>query len=160
MEVNDMATSIRPSRNDPCPCGSGMKYKKCCMPTVRPRALRIPPSAMRVVRKREQAERNRREKFGEVRPVIHADYRGYKFVAVDNEYHYSKHCRTFVDFLDDYIKRVLTPEWGKAELAKPFDHRHQIMKWYDSVCRHAQKYERQSDGLYPYIPSGAMRAYY
>ena len=19
-------------RNDPCPCGSGKKYKKCCMP--------------------------------------------------------------------------------------------------------------------------------
>lgn len=22
----------RPGRNDPCPCGSGKKYKKCCMP--------------------------------------------------------------------------------------------------------------------------------
>lgn len=22
----------RPRRNDPCPCGSGLKYKKCCMP--------------------------------------------------------------------------------------------------------------------------------
>jgi uncharacterized protein YecA (UPF0149 family) len=21
----------RPGRNDPCPCGSGKKYKKCCM---------------------------------------------------------------------------------------------------------------------------------
>ena len=21
-----------PKRNDPCPCGSGKKYKKCCMP--------------------------------------------------------------------------------------------------------------------------------
>jgi len=25
-----------PSRNDPCPCGSGKKYKKCCMFKVRP----------------------------------------------------------------------------------------------------------------------------
>jgi len=23
--------SIRPGRNDPCPCGSGLKYKKCCL---------------------------------------------------------------------------------------------------------------------------------
>jgi hypothetical protein len=23
--------SHRPSRNDPCPCGSGKKYKKCCL---------------------------------------------------------------------------------------------------------------------------------
>jgi len=22
----------RPGRNDPCPCGSGKKYKKCCYP--------------------------------------------------------------------------------------------------------------------------------
>ena len=21
-----------PGRNDPCPCGSGQKYKKCCFP--------------------------------------------------------------------------------------------------------------------------------
>ncbi len=23
--------SPRPGRNDPCPCGSGLKYKKCCL---------------------------------------------------------------------------------------------------------------------------------
>jgi hypothetical protein len=22
----------KPGRNDPCPCGSGIKYKKCCLP--------------------------------------------------------------------------------------------------------------------------------
>ena len=22
---------INPLRNDPCPCGSGLKYKKCCL---------------------------------------------------------------------------------------------------------------------------------
>lgn len=25
------ASGIMPGRNDPCPCGSGKKYKKCCM---------------------------------------------------------------------------------------------------------------------------------
>jgi hypothetical protein len=23
----------KPGRNDPCPCGSGNKYKRCCLPT-------------------------------------------------------------------------------------------------------------------------------
>jgi hypothetical protein len=23
--------SARPGRNDPCPCGSGQKYKRCCL---------------------------------------------------------------------------------------------------------------------------------
>jgi len=26
--------SERPGRNDPCPCGSGLKYKRCCLPKV------------------------------------------------------------------------------------------------------------------------------
>jgi tetratricopeptide (TPR) repeat protein len=27
-----MTTMAKPGRNDPCPCGSGKKYKKCCLP--------------------------------------------------------------------------------------------------------------------------------
>jgi len=26
-------------RNDPCPCGSGKKFKKCCLATVRPGSI-------------------------------------------------------------------------------------------------------------------------
>jgi hypothetical protein len=26
-----MATAARPGRNDPCHCGSGLKYKQCCL---------------------------------------------------------------------------------------------------------------------------------
>ncbi|HPX51628.1 MAG TPA: SEC-C metal-binding domain-containing protein [Deltaproteobacteria bacterium] len=25
-----MRPEEKPGRNDPCPCGSGIKYKKCC----------------------------------------------------------------------------------------------------------------------------------
>ncbi|MGC8834888.1 MAG: SEC-C metal-binding domain-containing protein [Armatimonadota bacterium] len=25
------ATKVKVGRNDPCPCGSGKKYKKCCL---------------------------------------------------------------------------------------------------------------------------------
>ena len=36
MKHRDHATVVNSepklSRNDPCPCGSGLKYKKCCMP--------------------------------------------------------------------------------------------------------------------------------
>jgi uncharacterized protein len=27
----DRTVPVRVGRNDPCPCGSGRKYKKCCM---------------------------------------------------------------------------------------------------------------------------------
>ena len=29
---DDIPYNKKPGRNDPCPCGSGKKYKKCCMP--------------------------------------------------------------------------------------------------------------------------------
>lgn len=27
-----LTSMAKPARNDPCPCGSGKKYKKCCLP--------------------------------------------------------------------------------------------------------------------------------
>jgi len=29
-KVEPIKGSASPGRNDPCPCGSGKKYKKCC----------------------------------------------------------------------------------------------------------------------------------
>jgi uncharacterized protein YecA (UPF0149 family) len=29
-KVKPVAAAGQPGRNDPCPCGSGKKYKKCC----------------------------------------------------------------------------------------------------------------------------------
>ncbi len=29
-KVQPIEAETRPARNDPCPCGSGKKYKKCC----------------------------------------------------------------------------------------------------------------------------------
>lgn len=148
-------------RNAPCPCGSGRKYKKCCLLRENPRARAtpIPREAQAAMQAKVQAEQIRRERFGEVRPVIHADFQGHKFVAVGSELHYSKNWKTFPDFLLYYIKRVLGPDWGKAELAKPLESRHEIMKWYDAMCRFQQEQERGPDGLYGAVPNGAMRAY-
>lgn len=37
-----------PGRNDPCPCGSGVKFKKCCRPKLKPKPRRrARPSALR-----------------------------------------------------------------------------------------------------------------
>ncbi|AEP30244.1 SEC-C motif domain protein [Glaciecola nitratireducens FR1064] len=29
--TKEKSGQITPTRNDPCPCGSGKKYKKCCL---------------------------------------------------------------------------------------------------------------------------------
>jgi uncharacterized protein YecA (UPF0149 family) len=33
-ELQETPTREKTGRNDPCPCGSGRKYKKCCGGTV------------------------------------------------------------------------------------------------------------------------------
>jgi preprotein translocase subunit SecA len=32
-------TTVKIGRNDPCPCGSGKKYKKCCLPREESKGL-------------------------------------------------------------------------------------------------------------------------
>lgn len=46
---------VKPSRNAPCPCGSGIKYKKCCLPkevAAKPPAL---PPGSRIVHRDGQS---------------------------------------------------------------------------------------------------------
>lgn len=36
--------------------------------------------------------------------------------------------------MGDYIRQVLTAEWGNSEIAKPRAERHPNLQWYDAVC--------------------------
>lgn len=58
----DSFTLARTGRNDSCPCGSGKKYKKCCLPLHEEARKNIPPEKLRVmeerVRAREQLEKD------------------------------------------------------------------------------------------------------
>ncbi|NLJ28240.1 MAG: hypothetical protein GX433_09530 [Deltaproteobacteria bacterium] len=45
-------------RNDPCPCGSGKKYKKCCLPKHEEARKRMPPDRLQEME--EQAKRKER----------------------------------------------------------------------------------------------------
>src|SRR5690349_19243516 len=51
MRVRFIAMSA-PSRNGPCPCGSGVKYKKCCLPKDEAARAVVRPSLPGLVRHR------------------------------------------------------------------------------------------------------------
>lgn len=120
---------------------------------------RIQAKGQRILRELEAAKRKRIEKFGYIRSAIHADYREYKVVAIGGQVVFSKAWRTFPDFLADDIKRVLEPDWGQTEIAKPFQERHPIMQWYDGMCRFQQNLQPDADGLLAFVPNGPTRAY-
>ena len=106
------------------------------------------------------AERQRRDKYGDVRPVLHIDFQDYKFVAVGSTLFYNKNWKTFPDFLFAYVKHALGSGWGQNELAKPLAGRHPIMKWYDHVCRMQQEHARlEANGLYSMVADGITSAY-
>ncbi|MBE3038029.1 MAG: hypothetical protein IMZ62_04355 [Chloroflexi bacterium] len=114
-----------------------------------------------MVRSHDEKQRQRKALLGEVREGVHGSFDGQKIVAVGQSLYYApaNAWRTFADFLMDYIKHVMTAEWGNAEIAKPFEERHPVMKWYDGMCRFQQKQERAPDGVFYSAPNGAMNAY-
>lgn len=91
---------------------------------------------MMAEQKAKEAQRIAQQGLG--KPVISADFKGHKVVAVGNTVMFSKNWKTFHDFLFNYIKRVLGAQWGNSEIAKPLEQRHPIMVWYNHVC-HMQR---------------------
>lgn len=160
-------------RNAPCPCGSGIKYKRCCLNKVgtKPKPIdSLPPDVAHRLKKglRKQQrkieihkinEKIRQEKFGDVRPIIHVDFQDHKFVAVGNQLHYSKNWKTFPDFLRSYIAAVLDKEWGDSELKKSYEERHQIIKWYPDIFRKMINKKEEHNGTYSGEPDGVTAAY-
>lgn len=128
---------MKVGRNQPCPCGSGKKYKRCHgRPDLTPLASPILARAIQHSREWHEAqERVRQTQQGRGKPIIGTKSNEHQFVAVGKKLHYSKTWKTFIDFLGHFMKLKLTGEWGSAEIAKPFDERHPIMQWYDAVCR-------------------------
>lgn len=154
----------RIGRNSPCPCGSGLKYKRCCGSISRTALLPAPEilQMMKLASQRIEAQEYRRQLMqGLGRPIISFESNGYRCVAVGTEIRWSKAWKTFPDFLFDYIKGVLTVEWGNAELAKPEDKRHALLGWYQKICDFQMATaEKNSLGIYTAVATGVMRAYF
>ncbi|MER8803203.1 SEC-C domain-containing protein [Mesorhizobium sp. M0018] len=141
-------------RNQPCPCGSGLKYKKChsaFVADLAPRKTRLDSH--------EADEKIRQSQQGLGRPIVGARMDGYQIVAVGNTIHWSKKWKTFPDFLHDYIKRKIGPEWGNAEIVKPFEFRHPLMQWYDVYAKYQAQMFKQDGEVHSSEVTGVVAAY-
>jgi len=150
-------------RNEPCPCGSGKKYKHCCgkasnQQTTEPTAESLAQTQLLLAR-HEAREHQRRLMQGFGRPIISVESHGYRIVAIGKQLRWSKSWRTFPDFLSDYIKYTLTSEWGNAELKKPEAGRHPLLGWYRKVGEFQQSQPKSADGIVRAQMTGAARAY-
>lgn len=148
-------------RNAPCPCGSGRKFKKCHGAVEAGIPNEVMPAHIQAALARAQAEevqRTRQQGLGH--PIISFEAKGYRLVAVKNRLMYGKSWKTFHDFLGDYIKMAIGPEWGNQEIAKPLADRHPILQWYDAVCTYQRETMRMPGGVVTSAPMiGAVAAY-
>ncbi len=129
-------------RNDPCPCGSGKKYKKCCLDKQSHSSRDIPPEVKNQFEKIQALQDQIRKQQGLGRPIISCVHNGYRIVATSAQsrvyWEKEEKWRTFHDFLFAYIKIVFGKEWGAAELKKDEKDQHPIVQWHVKSCRYMQ----------------------
>jgi hypothetical protein len=78
---------MRVGRNDPCPCKSGLKYKKCCGNPLKERTAAprpIPFEVLAELKRREAAELVRQQQQGLGNPIVSLKMNDQQIVAVGN----------------------------------------------------------------------------
>jgi hypothetical protein len=166
MLMNGSGKKQKVGRNDPCPCGSGKKFKKCCetvhsakTPIKKLSWSELPEKVRKELQSKLRQQADWQTKFGELRPMVHADFHGYKVVGVGDQLHWSKQVKTFPDFLMQYIATTLGGDWANNELNKPFGERHQILQWYDRLCQFQRTLKRGQDGMIAGVTNGITNAF-
>lgn len=130
-------------RNEPCFCGSGKKYKKCCLdrakPNLPPEVHAAPPDmlkrAQEMLRQQEAAENVRRQQQGHGNPILSWTDHGYRLVAVGKAIHWDKNWVVFPDFLLSFLKKTLGHEWGTRERNTGA---HPIFRWLEKFQRYSE----------------------
>ncbi len=149
-------------RNEPCSCGSGKKYKKCCLnkqsPSIQPIPSEIKLHFERIQAIQEQIQKQQ----GLGRPIISCVNNGYRVIATSAKsrvyWEKEERWRTFHDFLFAYIKTIFGKEWGESELKKSEQEQHPIIQWYIKSCHYMQEQKEPGQEIQSTPMIGAVSA--
>jgi hypothetical protein len=155
---------VSTGRNDPCPCGSGLKYKKCCFARTSPQkgaaaTPGLPAEVLEEFRKATRKHAQWQMTYGQIPAVVTAELDGRRLVAVGNQLLWSSRWSNFHEFLFDYVVEVFGYRWWSAEQRRPSEERHAVLKWRSSLTAMMRRQTRGSDGLYRAMPDGPSEAY-
>ncbi|MEW6374990.1 MAG: SEC-C domain-containing protein [Thermodesulfobacteriota bacterium] len=151
-------------RNDPCYCGSGNKFKKCHGAAEDRQKLRPIDSLFKNTLRRKMDEHKalelqRQKQQGLGKPIISANFKGYRFVAIGKQLRWSEKWKTFHDFLLDYLKICFGKEWWFGELAKAPKERHPILIWAELSGKYMAEHSKMSNKIHSAPTIGAIDAY-
>jgi hypothetical protein len=158
-----------PQPNDLCQCGSRRKYKKCCgslgsskMPMLRPATPAEVERARQIISQAKQKEVIRRERFGNVKPVITAQASGRRVIAVNEGIFFAPENSTFPEILFFFLQYQLGTDWLKQQESAPPKSRHPLAEWINGFFRHlesmAKEKPKDENGALWLKPNGLMKA--
>ncbi len=170
----------RPGRNDPCHCGSGKKYKRCCGAAddeadalARKRASQIrgfsyeeAPAELMALRERtEREQRGVREylarNFGVLINVVKpVEFEGRTVWAIGSRiYHDSPPNQTFHEFMLGVLRGELGRNWAEAQAVLDPAEQHYLYRSFADYAawtgRIAREREPSSDGFWDAPASGS-----
>jgi len=145
-------------RNDPCPCGSGLKYKRCCL------LKKIPSISDKLLKDEDHSQLidfKPLDHSMQARPIIQTEFNGHRVRAIWNRLYFRPTTETFHEFILNVLKWTLGKKWYMNEVRKPAEERHQIVKWfflYGDFTKKMNKDEHKVAGGWKTIPSGDVQA--
>jgi hypothetical protein len=165
-----MRMLAKPGRNDPCRCGSGKKYKKCCLDkdqdAEREMKERLPDiqAAMRELQaKIERGPEKLRKEYGVyVNYVSPTEFQGRKVWAIGPHVFLNRPpTETFHEFLLALLKNTLGEDFRRAESAKPSEDRHFVMRCFDEYANWVRATKtpenQQGDGVWAAPTNGYVQ---
>src|SRR3954454_9875111 len=110
---------MSPGRNEPCHCGSGRKYKKCCLDSDRAPAL--------------ASERDHQGRLIGRAPIDTMwEAQGRRVRAIGSTVAFRPPKETDHEFYLSHLRVTLGEEWHRAQLELPEAERHVIEGWFDA----------------------------
>ena len=149
-------------RNQPCPCGSGKKFKRCHGDIAHAPIALVKPDFNDVemastLKKHELLEFQRERQQGRGKPIISTESNGTRFVTIGNRVAYGR-WNTFPDFLLFHLKQQFGIEWGNAQIAKPLEAQHPLIRWLSLANKIIDEHATQEAGIKLTPGFGAIRA--
>jgi len=132
-------------RNDPCPCGSGKKYKKCCL-DKKPSEAEVIKLVQEVRAKQILRDRVLQNEYGYYLNHVTEMYKGKRIRALASKILWRSKEETFHEFLIYVFKVTMGQEWADREFAKPASERHFIAQCYDEYIKW-QKENKKEENL-------------
>lgn len=113
--------SKKVGRNHPCPCGSGRKFKKCCLATAGRPVIAEPPRGVAL-------QRTEAEPHMELMPSF--VWKDHRRRIVWNRLHYRRKTETFHEFLADLVKLTFGKTWCMHQIKMQPEGRHAAVQWW------------------------------